>query len=224
MRHPYYLSNGEEPPSTCICSARQGETGRPTPVEIRTQRERVPQFDYHDGCSNLAAELMTIITAQRAISGEIEVSRLVETMLVVAVEHVSAERGLLFLVRGRTHEIEAETTTYGGGIRVVFPPASATSVGFPESVLRYVIRTEEGVVLDDAAAKNQFSDDDYMRSRRVRSIVCFPLITQRELVGVLYLENNLAPRAFAPDRLAGAARPADCGLAKKCPTVRRPAA
>jgi GAF domain-containing protein len=85
---------------------------------------------------------------------------------------------------------------------VVFPSASATSLGFPESVLRYVIRTEERVVLDNTSAENQFSDDDYVCSRRLRSILCLPLITQRELVGVLYLENNLAPRAFSPDRLA----------------------
>jgi signal transduction protein with GAF and PtsI domain len=56
--------------------------------------------------------------------------------------------------------------------------------------------------LDDASAENQFSDDYYVCSRRLRSILCLPLITQRELLGVLYLENNLAPRAFAPDRLA----------------------
>jgi signal transduction histidine kinase len=200
MRHPYYASNGDGS-SACICSARQDETGRPAPAEIRARRERVPQSDCNDGCANLATELINIVTAQRAISSEIEIGRLIETLLIVAVEHVGAERGLLFLARGRAHEIEAEAKTHGGCVRVVFPPALATSPRFPESVLRYVIRTEESVVLDDASAENQFSDDDYVCSRRPRSILCLPLITQRDLVGVLYLENNLAPRAFAPDRL-----------------------
>jgi GAF domain-containing protein len=180
MRHPYYTSKGGGPFITCICSARQGEAVRPSPVAIHTQRERVPQFDYHDGCANLAAELMTIVMAQRAISGEIEVGRLVETLLVIAVEHVGAERGLVFLVRGRTHQIEAEATTCGGGVRVIFPQASATSLGFPKSVVRYVIRTEERVVLDNASAENQFSDDDFVYRGRLRSILCLPLITQRE--------------------------------------------
>jgi signal transduction histidine kinase len=144
---------------------------------------------------------MTIVTAQRAISGEIEVGRLVATLLLMAVEH-GAERGLLFLARGREPEIEAEATTHGGSFRVAFPPALVTYPKFPQSVLRHVLRTEESIVLDDASAENQFSDDDYLRRRRVHSILCLPLIAQRDLVGVLYLENNLAPHAFVPERLA----------------------
>jgi signal transduction histidine kinase len=61
---------------------------------------------------------------------------------------------------------------------------------------------EESIVLDNALVENQFSGDDYLKSGRPRSIICLPLITRRELVGILYLENNLAPGAFAPESLA----------------------
>jgi signal transduction histidine kinase len=151
---------------------------------------------------DLPVELKAIVTAQRAISREIEVCRLVETLLIVAVELVGAERGLVFLARGQEHEIEAEAATQGGSIRVVFPPALAALPRFPQSVLRYVIRTEESVVLDDTLAENQFSEDECLRGRHIHSILCLPLIAQRDLIGVLYLENNLAPHAFAPVRLA----------------------
>jgi GAF domain-containing protein len=60
---------------------------------------------------------------------------------------------------------------------------------------------EENVVLDDAAAQNQFSGDNYLIRERPRSLLCFPLAAQRVLTGALYLENALAPRAFAPERL-----------------------
>jgi signal transduction histidine kinase len=201
MRHSYYASNGHAASGPRVDSAMQGEAVRLTPTEIRIQREDATQHDSHD--RNLAVELKGIVTAQMALSREVEVGRLVETLLMAAVELVGAERGLLFLARGRELEIEAETTTQGGGVRVVFSfPASATLPEFPQSVLRYVIRTEQSVVLDDASAENQFSDDDYLRGRRVRSILCLPLNAQRDLVGVLYLENNLAPQAFVPERLA----------------------
>ena len=72
----------------------------------------------------------------------------------------------------------------------------------PESVLRYVVRTQESVILDDAAAQNPFSADPYIRQHQARSILCLPLINQAKLIGVLYLENNLAPRVFAPARIA----------------------
>ena len=201
MRHLYYASNGELPSGRQIYFATQREAVRTTPAELRTRKEDDTERVCHDLYPNLAAEMIAIVTGLRAISREIGIERIVETLLMVAVEHVGSQRGLLFLARGRELEIEAEATTHSDGVRVVFPPSLATSPRFPESVLRYVIRTEESLVLDDASAENQFSDDDYVCSRRPRSMLCFPLITHRELVGVLYLENNLAPRAFASDRL-----------------------
>ena len=58
------------------------------------------------------------------------------------------------------------------------------------------------MVLDDAATRSQFSEDPYIRQRQARSILCLPLTNQAKLIGILYLENNLAPRVFAPDRTA----------------------
>ena len=39
-------------------------------------------------------------------------------------------------------------------------------------------------------------------SSHARSILCLPLINQAKLIGVLYLENNLTPDVFTPDRIA----------------------
>jgi GAF domain-containing protein len=72
----------------------------------------------------------------------------------------------------------------------------------PESVLQFVVRTRESVILDDAAAQSVFTEDTYIRERRARSILCMPLVNQGKLNGVLYLENNLARSVFAPTRIA----------------------
>jgi signal transduction histidine kinase len=58
------------------------------------------------------------------------------------------------------------------------------------------------VILDDAVANSSFSTDAYIRQRHARSILCLPLINQAKLIGVLYLENNLAPQVFTPNRIA----------------------
>ena len=65
-----------------------------------------------------------------------------------------------------------------------------------------MLRTQENVILDDASAENPFSADPYIRQQNARSILCLPLINQAKLIGMLYLENNLAPRVFAPTRIA----------------------
>jgi GAF domain-containing protein len=201
MLYSDYASNGRTTFSDRVDSAKQGETVQLTSRNVRIQRENAAQHDIRY-CTP-AVELKSIVAAQRAISREIEVSGLVETLLFVATELFGSERGLVFLAREQGYEIEAEATALSSGTRVLFPSVLATAVPeFAKSVLRYVIRTEERVVLDDAATENQFSHDDYLRSRRLHSILCLPLITQRDLVGALYLENNLAPCAFSSYKLA----------------------
>ena len=76
-----------------------------------------------------------------------------------------------------------------------------TAAAVPESVLHYVVRTRESLLLDDAT-RSPFSADRYISNRQTRSILCLPLITQAKLIGALYLENNLTSRAFAPARLS----------------------
>ena len=68
--------------------------------------------------------------------------------------------------------------------------------------MQYVIRTQEPAIADDASREKPFSADEYVASRRVRSVLCLPLIKQAKLVGVLYLENNVAASVFTPARIA----------------------
>src|SRR6202007_1140792 len=86
--------------------------------------------------------------------------------------------------------------------RVIVRPKQAPLNEAPESILHYVTRTREQVILDDAVANSPFSTDAYIRQRHARSILCLPLINQAKLIGVLYLENNLAPQVFTPNRIS----------------------
>jgi PAS domain S-box-containing protein len=72
----------------------------------------------------------------------------------------------------------------------------------PESIIKYVVRTQESVILDDAATPNPFFEDAYLSRHHARSILCLPLINQAKLIGVLYLENNLTPHVFTARRIA----------------------
>jgi PAS domain S-box-containing protein len=58
------------------------------------------------------------------------------------------------------------------------------------------------VELDDASVGNLYSQDEYVRAKRPRSVLCLPIVKQTRLIGALYLENNLTPRAFTSDRVA----------------------
>jgi PAS domain S-box-containing protein len=147
-------------------------------------------------------DLATVIKVSQAVSGEIVLEMLIDTLMRTAIEQAGAERGLLILQRGAEPRIEAEATTGGDTVVVQLRDQPVTASVLPESVLHYVLRTRESVILDDAAAQPEFAADPYLRERQARSILCLPLITQAKLTGVLYLENTLTSRAFAPARSA----------------------
>ncbi|MDB5637993.1 MAG: histidine kinase, partial [Bradyrhizobium sp.] len=144
----------------------------------------------------------TVVKASQAVSGEIEPEKLIKTLLRIAVEHAGAERGLLMLFPGDEPKIAAEATTGPGQVEVMLRQTAVAPTELPESVLHYVVRTRESVILDDALAQNPFSADEYLRQKHVRSVLCLPLVKQAKLIGVLYLENKLASHAFTPARIS----------------------
>jgi predicted ATPase/signal transduction histidine kinase len=147
-------------------------------------------------------DLATVIKVSQAMSAEIVLEKLIETLMRTALEHAGAERGLLLLPRGAELEVEAEARSSGDAVIVRVGEASLAAAPRPELVVNYVLRTHEQVIFDDASAEERFSDDEYLRECRARSILCLPLLKQAKLIGLLYLENNLVRHAFTPARSA----------------------
>jgi tetratricopeptide (TPR) repeat protein len=137
------------------------------------------------GTSVEQLDLGTVIKASQAVSGEIVLENLIKTLMVIAVEHGGAERGLLILPRGEEHRIEAEVRTGHNSVEVSLRQSLVMPSELPESLFRYVIRTQERVILDDATAQSLFSEDEYVRQRRPRSVLCLPLVKQGKLMGML---------------------------------------
>ncbi len=125
-----------------------------------------------------------------------------QALLRIAVEHAGAERGLLILLQGDEPRTAAEATTGRGQVEVTLRQTAVSSAELPESVLHYVMRTRESVILDDALAQNPFSADAYIGEKHARSVLCLPLVKQAKLIGVLYLENKLASHVFTPARIS----------------------
>jgi PAS domain S-box-containing protein len=146
-------------------------------------------------------DLATVIKVSEALSGEIVLEKLIDTLMRTAIEHAGAGRGLLILPRGDEFWIEAEATTGSNETQVAVRPSSMTESLLPESVFRYALRTKEAVLLQDAADQSAFSTDSYIRKHHARSVLCLPILKQTRLLGMLYLENNLTAHLFTPVRM-----------------------
>ena len=142
-----------------------------------------------------------VVKAAQAVSNEIILDRLIQTLMTLALEHAGAERGLLILLRGDTPWIEAEARTEHKTVEVKLRQETVRPAEMPESLLRTVLRTQQSLILDDASAPNPFSVDVYLQKQRVRSVLCLPLLKHAELIGLLYLENNLVSHVFTSPRV-----------------------
>ena len=147
-------------------------------------------------------DVASVVKASQALSSEMILPKLIERLMTIVIENAGAERGLLILPAGDKYLIQAQAWATGDQIEVTLCHEPITAVACPESLVRYVIRTRESVILDDASKPNLFSGDAYLRDRRSKSILCLPLIKQQQLSGILLLENALASHTFTPARTA----------------------
>jgi len=148
-------------------------------------------------------DLLAIAKASQTLSGEIVTGQLIEKLMMIALEHAAAQRGLLILRRENEQRLEAVASTSGDARvtvqRVDVPVASAD---LPEALVACVMQSGQSVILDDARLPNAFSHDDYLQRKAPRSVLCLPLLRQGALIGVLYLEHRLASHVFTPARHA----------------------
>jgi PAS domain S-box-containing protein len=188
------------------CYDRWGAVGKVKQLDARYPHLHDPRSPASPattlGMQVAQLDVETVVKASQALSSEIVLSRLIENLMRTALEHAGAERCLLILLRADEPIIEAEAVTVHDTVKATVRHAAITSADLPASVLNYVIRTRERVVLDDASVRNLYSEDEYILLRRPRSVLCLPVVKQTKLVGALYLENNLTPRAFTSDRVA----------------------
>src|SRR5262249_52376132 len=138
--------------------------------------------------------------ASQAVSSEIELSKLIERLMTIALVNAGADRGLLILPQTDGYLVQAMAEVSGG--EIVLRQASLSCKAAPDSIVRYVTRTHESVILDDASRPNPFAEDEYLIRLQPRSVFCLPLVRQTALAGVLYLENTLTSHVFTPDRTA----------------------
>lgn len=150
-----------------------------------------------------AFDLMTVVKAQHAISREIVLEGLLKTLMRILIESAGAERGCLLLTHDDTLSVEAWAEVARGEIQVDAARVPLEgSARLPLSIVNYVKRSLESLILADAGADGRFAPDEYVVRAKPRSILCMPVMGQAKLVGILYLENRLAAGVFTPGRLA----------------------
>ncbi|WP_437284545.1 AAA family ATPase [Sorangium sp. So ce406] len=146
-------------------------------------------------------DLRSALKASQALSGEIVLPRLLEALMRIMLENAGARRGFLILKDEGRLTIEAAGDVADDRIERIASAPLDSRPDLATSVVHYVARTAESVVIDDAPSHPSFASDPYVRAAQPRSILASPIFHQGRVLGILYLENAVASAAFTRDRV-----------------------
>jgi predicted ATPase/signal transduction histidine kinase/CheY-like chemotaxis protein len=146
-------------------------------------------------------DLAWVMKASQVISGEIVLEKLVEKLMNIVIEAAGAEKGFLILQSKAGLVVRSEARVDRNVVAVPRLVPVDTCAELPVTLIKYVARTMQSVVLNDAARTEEFGNDPYIEANRPKSILCASLTHQGKLTGLIYLENNLATHTFTAERL-----------------------
>ncbi|MGZ8184279.1 MAG: protein kinase domain-containing protein [Methylobacter sp.] len=143
----------------------------------------------------------TLIKAAETIAAERRLPILLQTLMHIVIENAGAQRGALLLKEHSGLLVQAEAEIDVDEVTVMQRLPLLAAARLPQSVINFVSRSRETVVLENAFKSAVYGRDPDIVERRVRSLLCAPLLLRGELQGVLYLENNAADAVFTDERV-----------------------
>ncbi len=146
-------------------------------------------------------DLATVIKASQVIYSEIVLEKLLKKLLHIILENAGSQKGCIILERDGQMFVEVSDTNLQDSATFQESILLENSSDIPVSIVKYVARTQQPLVLSDAAKEKIYQADIYIQNSQPKSILCAPILYQTKLIGIVYLENNLAVGAFTRDRL-----------------------
>ncbi len=150
-------------------------------------------------------DIASVIKASQAISGELELPKLVGRVMQAIMENAGAQYGVLVIhqkMGNHTISLIEALIDQPGNRQLLLPhiPMMESS-DLPLGLVSVIQRTAQREILANAAEEGSYTEESYIQRKRPKSVLCQPVIYREESVGILYLENNLATGAFTSERL-----------------------
>ncbi|BAY10183.1 trifunctional serine/threonine-protein kinase/ATP-binding protein/sensor histidine kinase [Calothrix sp. NIES-2098] len=150
--------------------------------------------------ASVALDLAVILKASQTLSSEIELEKLVSSLLHVALENAGADKCVLLLSENGRLLVQA-IANIDNSTTLLHPQPMEESLEIPLNLINMVKRSLQPLVIVDATVHPRAMDDPYIRQHQPRSILCSPILHQGKLLGILYLENDRSIGAFTDDRV-----------------------
>ncbi|MCF4968192.1 AAA family ATPase [Nostoc sp. CMAA1605] len=147
---------------------------------------------------NYSLDFATILKASQALSSTIQFDELLHQLTQIILQNSGADRCALMLL-SETGEWQVRAIATPNETKLCAEPL-ANHPHVPIKLIQYVKNTQEVVVIDNMETTLPVIGD-YLRQRQPKSILCFPLLHQGHLTGILYLHNQLTCGVFTAERI-----------------------
>ena len=145
-------------------------------------------------------DIVSLMQASHTLSSELELNALLDRLMKILLENAGAQQSFLLLPQSEKTWTVCARCSVDTKISLEKTPLEDAHSHLPVSLIRFVIRAREHVVLSNAN-ESDYQQDPYVKSNNLKSVMALPLVNQGHLVGVVYLENDLAIGAFSENRV-----------------------
>ncbi len=178
LKNPAVVSAlGHEPSSSGIFRS---------PVQVQGRATRPPRNE-DTGFHGLRPVLEVI----KKINSELNLRKLISTILDTMIEFCNAERGTIVVFEGERFKIELSRDRRKEDLK-------REDMGISAGILKIVRDKGRKIVADDAQQDPELRLIDTVQSQQLLSILCLPLRVKLRLVGAVYLDNPRTTGAFGP--------------------------
>ncbi|MCL7419976.1 MAG: AAA family ATPase [Methylobacter sp.] len=142
-----------------------------------------------------------LLLATRTITQQQNLNGLLSAILQSIMERLGAKTGYLLIAEPQDLAVLAKGIKHGFvDVQLRGDPNLSTDT-LSLAIVNYVYRTAEMLVLDNAGSDGDFIADGTVQHQHLKSVLCVPLLKQQQVLGVLFLENNLITSAFTREQI-----------------------
>lgn len=165
--------------------------------------ESVASSQLSQNISNDAIDMASIVKAMQILSGEIRIEKLLHSLMSLILENAGARQGALLLVNRDDKElyIEAQKKSFEAGIEIMQSLPYRKNDDLCPEIIQYVSRSLENVVLSNAWKESDFTNNPHIKNGQIKSVLSLPVLYRTRLVGVIYLEHDLAENVFTEQQI-----------------------
>lgn len=134
----------------------------------------------------------------------IVLEKILQDLLRFLVRYIQAQRGVVLLYNHDKNpsrlQIEAELES-GQSKAVIHSIPFESYSNVSKGVINRVKETGTDLVVHDIDNNALIVKDNYFKDRKVKSVICLPILKGEELLGFLYLENGKVMEALTPSEV-----------------------